>query len=236
MPKLWGPVLGVSAGAGAKPTDKQCHYAALAAPQEINRLAILQPSNLIRYHQEALFPLATTASHPADARSITMDTTMTSPDVTSQPPVVFRGKKRKAFRQRPTDEEAESTTKPADTAATNSTTLAQNADTPRDSDTPVPPQPSIVADAGAADKNEEEEEQVRLSVAHILRQRNARKSRLRGGVGFGADDSAARAADDDLAQMIREEEQKALEVSTGGMSKRFTAQTGFSTDLANKHM
>lgn len=76
-----------------------------------------------------------------------------------------------------------------------------------------------------------------FSVADIIRRRNARKSRIKG-VGFGADDaqSSAANADDELSLMIREEEQKAIDLASGGVNKRFTAQTGLTGELVNRHM
>ncbi|KAH8675508.1 hepatocellular carcinoma-associated antigen 59-domain-containing protein [Xylariales sp. PMI_506] len=128
-------------------------------------------------------------------------------------PVVFRGKKRKFFRQRATD-------------ADNSETKTDLAVAPSDEQ----------GDATAAVPSSADDEEG-LSVAEILRRRNTRKLRLRG-VGFGAEDAYGNAtsADDELTLMIREEEQKALELSSGGMSGRFAAQTGLATELVNKHM
>jgi hypothetical protein len=157
-----------------------------------------------------------------------MDATMESADAALVAPVVFRGKKRKAFRQRPTDgDEPESASTPAP-STTADAIPTQNADAPRDLEAPA-------TTTSAAGEEEDEDQAAGLSVADIIRQRNARKFRLRGGVGFGADDGA-RPQDDDIAQLIREGEERALELSTGGMTNRFTVQTGFSTELVNKHM
>jgi hypothetical protein len=130
----------------------------------------------------------------------------------SETPVVFRGKKRKFFRQRPADE----------TAAIRLETSPVPAQKPEED----------TAKDEILDNGEESP-----SVAEIVRQRNARKNRLKG-VGFGVNDPQGSAADveDELSLMIREEEQKAMDLSNGGVSKRFTAQTGLSSDLVNKHM
>ncbi|KAI0136428.1 hypothetical protein BJ170DRAFT_677304 [Xylariales sp. AK1849] len=127
-------------------------------------------------------------------------------------PVVFRGKKRKLYRQRPAEEE---NTSKADIAPE------------------LPGQQDNIPSKEQAPPQSEDG----MSVAEIIRQRNARKSRLRG-VGFGTDDALAGTfnADDELSLMIREESQKALDLSTGGVSKRFTAQTGLTGELVNKHM
>ncbi|KAI4598587.1 hypothetical protein KJ359_003000 [Pestalotiopsis sp. 9143b] len=132
-------------------------------------------------------------------------TTEADASAAAEAPVVFRGKKRKFFRQKPAEEApATETDEPA--AATESEGI-----------------PKI----DASDPGEEG-----LSVAEIIRRRNARKHRLKG-VGFSADEaSAAAQADDELSIMIREEEQKAMELSNGGVNRRFTAQTGLSSDLS----
>ncbi|ETS86177.1 hypothetical protein PFICI_00005 [Pestalotiopsis fici W106-1] len=124
--------------------------------------------------------------------------------------VVFRGKKRKLFRQKPVED--------APTTQTNEPAVQTEQESLPTDETP---------------KTDEEG----LSVAEIIRQRNARKHRLKG-VGFGADDTSAAVAnaDDELSLMIREEEQKAMDLSNGGVNRRFTAQTGLSSDLVNKHM
>ncbi|KAH6648511.1 hypothetical protein BKA67DRAFT_575027 [Truncatella angustata] len=133
-------------------------------------------------------------------------------DATQDAPVVFRGKKRKFLRQRPADEDVSSV----------------QADAAND--------PAVNRD-GAAQNAMAKEVEDNPSVAEIIRRRNARKSRMKG-VGFGADvaQSSTATADDELTLMIREEEQKATELANGGVNKRFTAQTGLSSDLVNKHM
>lgn len=131
---------------------------------------------------------------------------------TTDAPVVFRGKKRKFFRQRLAEEE---TTEPANS-------VAQSIE--KQDDAIAPPLTLTAADEGR-------------SVAEIIRQRNARKSRARG-VGFGTDDTRGTMAnpDDELSLMIREEEQKAVNLASGGVNKRFAAQTGMTSDLVNRHM
>ncbi|KAI1873187.1 uncharacterized protein JN550_003440 [Neoarthrinium moseri] len=134
------------------------------------------------------------------------------PNATPEPPVVFRGKKRKTFRQRASEDEG-----------------ANHAGGAPDSGDQDNAGSSREPEATASDQ---------FSVAEIIRQRNARKARLRG-VGFGADDAQGAAnGDDELSLMIREEEQKAqqLDQPVGGMTKRFAAQTGLSSELVNKHM
>ncbi|KAI1107886.1 hepatocellular carcinoma-associated antigen 59-domain-containing protein [Jackrogersella minutella] len=151
----------------------------------------------------------------------------TTSEATPEPQVVFRGKKRKTYRQRP--EPASDTEEPKSVEA------PQREKSATASDAPTPTQ--------SEDATEEEKG---LSVAEILRLRNARKARL-GGVKFGAgsnhtsgDATAAAIAEagdglDDLSLMIREEENKALDISSS-VKKRFAPQTGLATEIVNKHM
>ncbi|OTA95857.1 hypothetical protein M434DRAFT_68516 [Hypoxylon sp. CO27-5] len=144
----------------------------------------------------------------------------TASETTPEPQVIFRGKKRKTYRQRTEradDEDSNpvETPKPESTANTSesTTTPAQSEDTAK--------------------------EEKGLSVAEVLRLRNARKARL-GGVKFGAGNNnapgdAAGEALDDLSLMIREEENKALDIAAG-VQKRFAPQTGMAAELVNKHM
>ncbi|OTA64693.1 hypothetical protein K449DRAFT_274035 [Hypoxylon sp. EC38] len=143
----------------------------------------------------------------------------TASETTPEPQVIFRGKKRKTYRQRTEraddeDSNLTETPKPENTADTSKATpLAQSEDTAK--------------------------EEKGLSVAEVLRLRNARKARL-GGVKFGAGNNnapgdAAGEALDDLSLMIREEENKALDIAAG-VQKRFAPQTGMAAELVNKHM
>lgn len=153
-----------------------------------------------------------------------------APEVTPEPQVLFRGKKRKGqYRQRATDDDV-----PAPTTEVN-----QSGDATRVDGTSVPSveaHPTEFTESEAQAAADEEG----VSVAELLRRRNARKSRLRG-VGFAPQDaqgsSGSISFEDDLSLMIREEEQKAaVDVSAGGMGKRFSAQTGHVGELVNKHM
>jgi hypothetical protein len=60
------------------------------------------------------------------------------------------------------------------------------------------------------------------------------------GVTFGVDNNThiggAKEGDDELSQMIREEEKKAIEQSITAANKRFAPQTGLSGEIVNKHM
>ncbi|RYP92484.1 hypothetical protein DL770_001350 [Monosporascus sp. CRB-9-2] len=180
------------------------------------------------------------------------------------PQVVFRGKKRKAYRQR-----GEAEDEPTPTPQASTTTASEST---RDNTPPVPqplsaspdaavqggegdaPATTATATATAAAKKEEEDEEVGLSVAEVLRLRNARRSKL-GGVKFSANDALSRGAgdapaegqqqegmNDELSLMIREEESRVLERSRttaaaiADAGKRFAPQTGLSGELINKHM
>ncbi|KAI0483076.1 hypothetical protein GGR56DRAFT_670880 [Xylariaceae sp. FL0804] len=149
---------------------------------------------------------------------------MDTPDAEMTPAlgVVFRGKRRKFYRQRvrPGDDDEDTTIH------------AQDAPTAETREAAVP---TTIAEPDDGDASEEG-----LSVAEVLRRRNARKSRLRG-VLFGAGDanpSATPAAgdegDDELSLMIREEENRVLDLSSTG--KQFAPQTGLTGELVNKHM
>ncbi|KAI1470086.1 uncharacterized protein F4812DRAFT_421468 [Daldinia caldariorum] len=169
----------------------------------------------------------------------------TASESTPVPPVIFRGKKRKTYRQR-----TEST------ATDDHNERSKSIETPQlEEGTPTTPDAPAKAEATTtstttqssnAEEEEEEEEEKGLSVAEVLRLRNARKARL-GGVKFGAGSSThASNGDtattntfgdglDDLSLMIREEENKALDI-VAGVKKRFAPQTGMAAELVNKHM
>ncbi|KAI0879407.1 P-loop containing nucleoside triphosphate hydrolase protein [Hypoxylon argillaceum] len=135
-------------------------------------------------------------------------------------PIVFRGKKRKTYRRRPGAED-EAPTAPIDPVL----------DTPNATTQALTPNPL----ATSTDKEQDDA----LSISEALRLRNARKSRLRG-VTFGVDSNAptgsAEGGDDELSQMIREEEKKAMELSMTASNRRFAPQTGLSGEIVNKHM
>ncbi|KAI1382327.1 hepatocellular carcinoma-associated antigen 59-domain-containing protein [Hypoxylon crocopeplum] len=159
-----------------------------------------------------------------------MDTTTS--EVTPELPVVFRGKKRKAktYRQRSEPAGDDEVLKSAEAPQTE--LVAAVSDAP------------LKANAAPTQSGDSVDEEKGLSVAEVLRLRNARKSRL-GGVKFGAGSNhgpseAATATEggeflDDLSLMIREEEIKALDIASG-VRKRFAVQTGQATELVNKHM
>ncbi|KAI0404361.1 hypothetical protein F4802DRAFT_598323 [Xylaria palmicola] len=151
-----------------------------------------------------------------------MDAAPQDTDVSQQ--IVFRGKKRKVYRQRPGAED-----EAASTASTGPVL-----------DAPPPAANSQASHREPVAAPTEKEQDEALSIGEALRLRNARKSRLRG-VTFGADNNGARGGvdgeeDDELSQMIREEEKKAMEQSIAAANKRFAPQTGLSGEIVNRHM
>ncbi|KAK4099736.1 hypothetical protein N658DRAFT_429061 [Parathielavia hyrcaniae] len=145
-----------------------------------------------------------------------------NPETESTPSVVFRPvKKRKILRQRAEEPE--------------------NASSSRETPTTAAPVASSTAPAIPAERAEDEDE---LSVAEVLRLRNARKHK-HGGVGFRA---GPRGLDDDREASEENAEQglvlhgsanaqQASETALiGGISKRFAPQTGLVGELVNKHM
>ncbi|KAK8139799.1 hypothetical protein PG984_000922 [Apiospora sp. TS-2023a] len=145
--------------------------------------------------------------------------------------VLFRGKKRKGqYRQRATDDDAPTPT---------TTEVSKSGDTTRVDTNSVPSAEERPAESAKSETQAAADEEG-VSVAELLRRRNARKSRLRG-VGFAPEEAQGNGGstsfEDDLSLMIREEEQKAAaDVSAGGMGKRFSAQTGHVGELVNKHI
>ncbi|TRX97869.1 hypothetical protein FHL15_001079 [Xylaria flabelliformis] len=148
----------------------------------------------------------------------------TSPVADPARPIVFRGKKRKTYRQRPGTEAEDEATDPVHDA------------------------PNVISAQASASgpvttSTDREEDHEALSISEALRLRNARKTRLRGvtfGVNNGAQAGGAEGGgggdDDELSQMIREEEKKAMEQSITAANKRFAPQTGLSGEIVNKHM
>ncbi|RYO77711.1 hypothetical protein DL764_010185 [Monosporascus ibericus] len=158
------------------------------------------------------------------------------------PQVVFRGKKRKAYRQRAEAEDEPTPTPHASTTIASKSTRDNTPSVPQ----PLSASPDAAVQGGEGDasattataaaaaaatataavaKEEEEDEEVGLSVAEVLRLRNLRRSKL-GGVKFSANDALTRGAgdapaeeqqqegmNDELSLMIREEESRVLERS-----------------------
>jgi len=152
-----------------------------------------------------------------------------------QQPVVFRGKKRKTYRQR-TGAEADGSAAPVDAVPD----ALPHAPTPKAS-TPDLVAPAAKKDHDSDGENDDDDGDESSAISEALRLRNARKSRLRGGVAFGVDNNNTHSGggedDDELSLMIREEEKKAVEQSiVAAATKRFAPQTGLSGEIVNKHM
>ncbi|KAI1279187.1 P-loop containing nucleoside triphosphate hydrolase protein [Xylaria sp. FL0933] len=181
------------------------------------------PWALVDGLEELLYGVRTTLSLALDLGfepSGTMDST--SPVEEAASPIVFRGKKRKSYRQRHGAEDEASPASVDAVAVDAATATSAQASPPDPIATPT-----------------EKERDEALSLSEALRLRTARKSRLRG-VTFGADNNAqaggSEGGDDELSQMIREEEKKVIEQSIAAANKRFAPQTGLSGEILNKHM
>jgi hypothetical protein len=136
------------------------------------------------------------------------------------PQVVFRpGKKRKIYRQRPTELDS----------------ATSNHETTNEAGSAEPSRPT------ATDEHDEDDQN--LSVAEVLRLRNARKHK-HGGVGFstgqsglGDDGTARENAERSVVLHGNADTQQGAEAAViGGISKRFAPQTGMVGELVNKHM
>lgn len=135
-----------------------------------------------------------------------------------EPQVVFRpGKKRKIYRQRAGDDD-DDITKP---------------ETPAES--------STVAEPSTSEEIPNIAEEEGLSVAEILRLRNARKSRLRG-VEFRPEqgprdgNTATNTEQSLVLKGNAGDAAKGSDALVGGMTRRFAPQTGLVGELVNKHM
>lgn len=167
-----------------------------------------------------------------------------------EPQVVFRGKKRKAYRQKPsTDNDASAPIASNSAADSNEAQKPEEPESrlsvPQSEQSSASPQPNPTSPPPGATTNgadSDDDNNQGLSVAEALRRRNARKAKLRG-VTFGADgpsrpDAAANQSDA-LELMIREEAHRADDASANAAAvtaRRFAPQTGLTGELVNKHM
>lgn len=131
-----------------------------------------------------------------------------------EPQVVFRpSKRRKQFRQRAGDSDTQ-TDEPTSQINTTTTTTESN---------------------GGKDKEREDVETSEtegLSVAEVLRLRNARKSKFKG-VEFRPEAPTKDGASTETIPVPKDDVTEALEL---GMSRRFAPQAGLVGELVNKHM
>lgn len=145
---------------------------------------------------------------------------MDSPSTTEnpEPQVVFRpSKKRKQFRQR-----AEDNVPLVDDA----TSQAAGAS---------PPTTSQASDSKPNNGGDDTASEIEgLSVAEVLRLRNARKSRLKG-VEFRPE-GAPKDETPGEASLVPKDDAQGPEATEFGMSRRFAPQAGLVGELVNKHM
>ncbi|KAH8884011.1 hypothetical protein GQ53DRAFT_798035 [Thozetella sp. PMI_491] len=145
-------------------------------------------------------------------------------EASGEPQVVFRGKKRKIYRQRVDERDGEAG------SSEHATTDAQLAASTQDNDG----QATTAPEDGTGDDG--------ISVSELLRIRNARRSK-HGGVSFSAAQSSRHEGDGTDADADREhsllphEDAELAQSQDGfGMSRRFAPQTGLVGELVNKHM
>ncbi|TFB05669.1 hypothetical protein CCMA1212_001929 [Trichoderma ghanense] len=168
-------------------------------------------------------------------------------------PIRFRaGKKRKAYRQRTADEEAESpdatasAIQPAPVLPGASKQPGDDESGRRgagDDDAAAETTTHAVADVemgngtGGDRDNQSESES---AVAAALRLRNARRAARRGGVGFRAEGRPGHNGNDDDEEaehaLVLREQDKEHERIVGGITNRFMHQTGLLTILDDKHI
>lgn len=165
------------------------------------------------------------------------------------PPVFFRaGKKKRAFRQRAEETSIEPTAQTESAAIGNDATPAGQAA----ASTTEPAVSATVATATtttitttAAGKRDDgnDKEEGGLSVAEVLRLRNAKKHRL-GGVAFRAGDEFSPTVQNAEQAIVLHDGvgggsgggQVQEAAILGGVAKRFAPQTGMVGELVNRHM
>jgi hypothetical protein len=156
-----------------------------------------------------------------------MDITMSE---SAEPQVIFRpGRKRKAYRQRAEEME------PPLGGGENSPSVTQTSFGATISPDDMPKGDAI--DLGHIEPSEEG-----LSVAEVIRLRNARKARL-GGVAFRAGPTMSRAeqkvaedSNSDYCLVLHSSSETPVNSLIGGVTRRFAPQTGLVGELVNKHM
>ncbi|TLS29627.1 hypothetical protein PpBr36_00411 [Pyricularia pennisetigena] len=162
---------------------------------------------------------------------------MTEPS-TEQPsetPVVFRrGKKKKAaYRQRdnePVDNDVAAPTT-TDASTGNSQPAAAEPNSSAAANVPIKKE-----DSDGEKEHVDEDEDAGLSVAEVLRLRNARKGKTRG-VDLRAD-SVSKVVDEPAPTelVVKEEMPGPAAAVVAGLGRRFAAQTGLVGELVNRHM
>lgn len=163
------------------------------------------------------------------------------PAAVAPPPILFRAsRKKRAVRQRAEeDDDAKSATQTDAAVTINTGSEATAAGLQDATRTTEPAVSGTVATAPKRDENDKEEGSG-LSVAEVLRLRNAKKHRL-GGVAFRAGDEAGVATtvqNSEQAMVLHDggEVQQQEAAILGGVAKRFAPQTGMVGELVNKHI
>lgn len=139
-----------------------------------------------------------------------------SAETPDQPQVVFRaGKKRKNYRQR-----AEET--------------APETDEPKiETDESSAPPPK--GDAQPVNDDDSKLQAEGLSMAEVIRLRNARKPKLKG-VEFRPESAPKAAAPNPEQSLVTKDVAPSDDSVIAGISRRFASQTGIVGELVNKHM
>ncbi|UKZ77655.1 hypothetical protein TrVFT333_005379 [Trichoderma virens FT-333] len=160
-------------------------------------------------------------------------------------PIRFRaGKKRKAYRQRATEDESHDiATIPAPSVLPGASKLGDG-EPGRDADdasAEVQPRDLEMEDGNGDGEDGEDQAAGESAVAAALRLRNARRAGRRGGVGFRSEGRNQDDEDADLdhALVLREADKDAAiahDRIVGGITNRFMHQTGLLTILDDKHM
>lgn len=152
------------------------------------------------------------------------------------PPVVFRrGKKKKAaYRQRDNEASDDGVAVPTTTADAPTGTSQCAAAGP---DSSAPANVHIKKEDSDDEKEHlDEGEDAGLSVAEVLKLRNARKAKTRG-VDLRAD-SGSKVVDEPTSTelVVKEEMPSPAAAVVAGLGRRFAAQTGLVGELVNRHM
>ncbi|KAK4060520.1 uncharacterized protein Triagg1_10697 [Trichoderma aggressivum f. europaeum] len=161
-------------------------------------------------------------------------------------PIRFRaGKKRKAYRQRPTEEKGHdvATVIPAPSVLPGASTLQDGRDATDDANAETQPR-DVDMDNSNDDGDDDGDDRMdgESAVAAALRLRNARRAGRRGGVGFrseGRNQDENGNADAEHALVLRDADRDrdaAHDRIVGGITNRFMHQTGLLTILDDKHM
>ncbi|KAL7909468.1 hypothetical protein GGI35DRAFT_449986 [Trichoderma velutinum] len=174
-----------------------------------------------------------------------MDETQPDQAPTTEPIRFRAGKKRKAYRQRPTEEESHdvATVIPSPSVLPGASKPEdgepeRDADDNANAETLLPS--NLEREDGNGDSDDGDDRMAGESaVAAALRLRNARRAARRGGVGFRSEgrNQDDEDADAEHALVLRDSDKDAAhDRIVGGITNRFMHQTGLLTILDDKHM